>query len=155
MSTASFAGYAAREASGTKSTPLGISAMPWRGSTRTRSNAVHRECGSTLGGACGLLVVANGGKPAAARAIVDIDLGDLPVLPVGDRDYNRRQEARIKIIAQNRSNAEKRKQIELDAWTEMYTDLKISTEVTAPVLSRELKACRHMRPRLGWTQRLI
>ena len=24
-------------------------------------------------------------------------------------------------------------------WTELYTDLKVSTEVTAPVLSRELK----------------
>ena len=42
-------------------------------------------------------------------------------------------------MAQNASNAQKRIQIELDAWTELYTDLKISTEVTAPVLSRELK----------------
>ena len=45
----------------------------------------------------GLLVVANGGQPNAAKSIVDIDLTRLPPLPETHRDYSRRQEARIKI----------------------------------------------------------
>ena len=35
----------------------------------------------------GLLATANGGYPAAANAIIDIDLNELPPLPVGDRDH--------------------------------------------------------------------
>jgi len=94
----------------------------------------------------GLLATANGGYPAAANAIIDIDLNELPPLPVGDRDHNRRKEARIKIKAQNESNAQKRITITLDAWTEIYTDLKMSTEVTAPILSRDLKASCDLAP---------
>ena len=53
----------------------------------------------------GLLVVANGGMPATATAIVDVDLSRLPMLPVTDRDYSRRLETRIKIEAANSANA--------------------------------------------------
>ena len=49
--------------------------------------------------------VAQGHKPAAAAAIRDIDLDSLPELPADHRDYHRRQEIRIKVQAQNESNA--------------------------------------------------
>ena len=84
--------------------------------------------------------MANGGKPAAARAIVDVDLTELPELPVSNKDYSRTGlETRIKIKAANAANAQKRLQITLEAWTEIYTLLKTSTEITAPMLSRDLK----------------
>ena len=64
---------------------------------------------------------------------------ELPELPVSNKDYSRRLETRIKIKAANAANAQKRLQITLEAWTEIYTLLKTSTEVTAPMLSRDLK----------------
>ena len=87
----------------------------------------------------GLQSVADGGDPSAAKAIVDIDLSSIPELPVGDRDHNRRKEIRIRYSAQNKSNAERRRQLKLDAWTEIYTDLKVSTEISAPAISEVLK----------------
>ena len=42
-------------------------------------------------------------------------------------------------MAQNAANEEKRYTLRLQAWTEVYTALKISTETTAPVLSRVLR----------------
>ena len=73
---------------------------------------------------------------------MDVDLALLPALSPTHRDFNRREEARIKVIASNSANAQRRAQMELDAWTEIYTDLKISTETSAPLLSRDLKeAC--------------
>ena len=86
-----------------------------------------------------LLVVAQGGYPASVKAIVDVNLGDLPELPAGDRDYNRRHEARIKIKAQNAANRVKREELLLQSWTDLYTFYKESTEKTAPVLSRHLR----------------
>ena len=79
----------------------------------------------------GLLVVANGGQPNAAKSIVDIDLTRLPPLPETHRDYSRRQEARIKIEATNAANAQKRIQLMLEAWTEIYTIYKVSTPAAA------------------------
>ena len=52
-----------------------------------------------------LMHVAQGHEPAAASAILDIDLGSLPELPPEHRDYHRRQETRIKVKAQNDANA--------------------------------------------------
>ena len=63
----------------------------------------------------------------------------MPLLPEGHRDAERRKESRIKVIAQNAANEEKRYTLRLQAWTEVYTALKISTETTAPVLSRVLR----------------
>ena len=86
-----------------------------------------------------LLVVAQGGSPPAADAIIDIDLSKLPPLPESHRDFNRREEVRIRIGTQNTANQRRRVQLTMEAWTEIYTLLKTSTETTAPVLSRELK----------------
>ena len=70
------------------------------------------------------------------RAIIDFDLALLPELPVGNRDYNRRMESRMKAQAQNDANAAKRDLLELQSWTTLYTKLKTCTGKTAPVLSR-------------------
>ena len=86
-----------------------------------------------------LLAVAQGDYPPSVKSIVDVDLDSLPELPVGHRDYTRRQETRIKIQTQNAANAEKRYDLLMTAWTEVYTLLKESTETTAPVLSRQLR----------------
>ncbi|KAL1530210.1 hypothetical protein AB1Y20_001125 [Prymnesium parvum] len=53
----------------------------------------------------GLLIVANGGTPAAARHIVDVPLDRLPPLPPDHRDYERRMETRIRIETENDKNA--------------------------------------------------
>ena len=89
-----------------------------------------------------LLAVAQGQQPAAAAAIIDIDLGDLPELPHDHRDFQRRLETRIKVQAQNDANAMKRWTICMEQWTDLYAALKACTETTAPVFSRQLKdAC--------------
>ena len=85
-----------------------------------------------------LLAVAQGHEPPAVKCIVDIDLSELPTLPTSHRDHDRREETRIKVKAQNKANAEKRLNLTLTAWTEIYSAIKACTEVTAPVLSREL-----------------
>ena len=99
----------------------------------------YREQAEARFAALGLLAVAKGQPYAATRAIVDIDLADLPLLPEGHRDYERRMESRTKIKAQNQANAEKRLTIQLEAWTTIYALLKKSTERHAPVLSQQLK----------------
>ena len=88
-----------------------------------------------------LLVVAQGGVPPSVDCIIDVDLDDIPELPQSHRDYHRRMELRIKVRRDNEQNAAKRYGLIMDAWTEVYTILKTSTEVSAPVLSRELKEC--------------
>ncbi|KAL1511035.1 hypothetical protein AB1Y20_005860 [Prymnesium parvum] len=45
----------------------------------------------------GLLIVANGDAPAAARHILDVLLDRLPPLPPDHRDFERRMETRIRI----------------------------------------------------------
>lgn len=86
----------------------------------------------------GLLAVANGGEPAATRQIVDVPLDALPELPADHRDYERRLETRIRMQIENQKNKEKRFQLTMAAWTQIYTALKICTQKTAPMLSREL-----------------
>ncbi|KAL1499393.1 hypothetical protein AB1Y20_011599 [Prymnesium parvum] len=71
----------------------------------------------------GLLVVANGSEPASTRQIVDIDLDSLPELPTDHRDYERRLETRIRLLAENQRNKEKRWQLTMSAWTQVYTAL--------------------------------
>ena len=88
--------------------------------------------------ASGLLAVADGGDPSTVKLIVDVDLNALPELAPADKEYSRRLETRTKIIATNAANAEKRKQLTLAAWTELYTMVKLCTEKNAPVLSREM-----------------
>ena len=123
MSTDHFAGVASRESSGiAKQTPQEFPQCPGE-DLHAHAATQFIEAVEVRWAARGLLAVANGGRPAAAKAISDIDLALLPALATGSRDYNRREEARIKVMAQNASNAQKRIQIELDAWTELYTDL--------------------------------
>ena len=119
MNTAQLAGVAAREDSGsTKSKSQEFPQCPGE-DVHAHAATQYVEAVEARWAARGLLVVANGGTPAAARAIVDIDLTMLPSLPVASRDHHRREEARIKVMAQNASNAQKRIQLELDAWTEL------------------------------------
>ena len=82
----------------------------------------------------GLLEVAQGGLPASAKYIVDVDITTLPALPPTHRDYHRREECRTKTITQNRANAERRFILTMQAWTSLYATLKACTEKTAPVL---------------------
>ena len=85
-----------------------------------------------------LLAVAHGHDPAACKAILDVDLSAIPAPDPTHRDYLRIMERRIVVDTQNRANAQKRFTLKMEAWTKVYTLLKISTEKTAPVLSREL-----------------
>ena len=101
--------------------------------------AIYKESAEARFAAKGLLATAQGFDPPSVRCIKDIELADLPLLPEGHRDAERRKESRIKVIAQNAANEEKRYTLRLQAWTEVYTALKISTETTAPVLSRVLR----------------
>ena len=87
----------------------------------------------------GLLAVAQGGMPPAAAQIINVDLTELPELPVDHRDHNRRKETRIRTITANKANDVKRKQLIYDAWTEIYGLVYKSVEVSAPVLAQELK----------------
>ena len=52
----------------------------------------------------GLLAVAEGMPSEATKAIVDIDLDELPALEPTHKEYHRRQTDRTKIAAQNRAN---------------------------------------------------
>jgi hypothetical protein len=98
----------------------------------------YREQAEARFASLGLLAVANGQPHANVRAIVDVDLADVPALPVGHRDDERRMETRTKIKAQNQANEERRFTIQMDAWTKVYAYLKQSTERHAPVLSRQI-----------------
>ena len=85
----------------------------------------------------GLLAVAKHGEdPESCKSIVDLDLSMLPALAPTHRDYYRNMETRMKWTQVNASNEEKRKTLRLEAWTKVYTLLKVSTETSAPVLSR-------------------
>ena len=77
----------------------------------------------------GLLAVAQGGMPPAAAQIINVDLAELPELPVDHRDHNRRKETRIRTITANKANDVKRKQLVYDAWTEIYGLVYKSVEV--------------------------
>ena len=134
MNTAQLAGVASRETSGSaKQSPQEFPQCPGE-DLHAHAATQFVEAVEARWAARGLLVVADGGKPAAAKAIVDVDLAQIPALAPGSRDFHRREEARIKVMAQNASNAQKRIQIELDAWTELYTDLKVS--IRCPPSSR-------------------
>ena len=87
----------------------------------------------------GMLAVAQGHEPPACKVIIDVDLSSLPPLPPDARDFYRRQEAILSAQRQNAINAQKRLQITLDMWTAIWMALKICSEKTAPVFSRQLK----------------
>ena len=93
---------------------------------------------SRLAGA-GLLHVARGELPAAAKRIVDVDLALLPELPASHKEYERRKEKRIMIMAANQANAQKRFDIVMQSWTDLFSIICDATEKTAPVLTRTLR----------------
>ena len=86
-----------------------------------------------------------------AEHILDNDLADVPeITDTTHRDYFRRQELRSKLIKENRANALKRRSIQNAKWTELYALLKVSTETSAPFLSRELlEMCDMSKPAYG------
>ena len=95
---------------------------PFPGETPLRHEAhIWLESAEARLAAKGLLTVANGGQYAAARQIVDIPLNDLPALPAEHRDYERRNEVRIRIGIENQKNAEKRYELTMRAWTVVYS----------------------------------
>ena len=75
----------------------------------------------------GLLAVARGQLPAEALVITDMDMEQLPSLPVDHRDYNRREEARLKAQTQNEVNEKRRDLLTYRSWTELYSLLKECT----------------------------
>ena len=95
------------------------------------------EADNRLAGA-GLLTVANGGAPVEVAQIIDYPLDSIPDLPWGDKEYSRRQEARLKVQIDNERNREKRAGKTMRAWAELYRAVKTCTEKTAPMLLREL-----------------
>ena len=99
--------------------------------------ALYKEQAEARLTTLGLLSVANGLDPSSVRSIIDYD--DPGDLPPGHRDFERRKVERMKLLAHNRSNAERRYDLRMTAWTSLYALLKASTEISAPVLSRELK----------------
>ena len=86
----------------------------------------------------GLLGVAQGGDSPAVKAIIDTDLSMLPELPTTLKDYYRNLETRLKIQTQNAQNEEKRFSLRMSDWTTVYSLFKMSTEKSAPLLSRDL-----------------
>ena len=100
--------------------------------------ALYKEQVDARLAASKLLAVANGFDPPSVKFIVDVDLSMLPALPSTHKEYERRLEKRTQIIAQNQSNEEKRSTLRFEAWTEVYSLFKTSTELTNPILSRSL-----------------
>ena len=78
-----------------------------------------------------LLHVAQGGLPPSVLEIIDVDLTSLPSLPEGHRDFHRREETRIKVMTQNKSNDQRRQTLILEARTAVYALLKTSTETAS------------------------
>ena len=88
MNTAQFAGVANREASGiSKPTPQEFPQCPGE-DVHAHAATQYVEQAEARWAARGLLVVANGGRPAASKAIVDVDLSLLPALAPESRDYH-------------------------------------------------------------------
>ena len=86
----------------------------------------------------GLKGVAQGHDSPGVRAIIDTDLSMVPVPPATHKDYYRIMEFRTKIQNQNAVNEQKRLATRMGDWTSLYGWLKLSTEKTAPILSRDL-----------------
>ena len=86
-----------------------------------------------------LLAVAEGQTPGSARRIIDIDLRSIPELPVDHRDYERRNEVRLRTRLQNEKNQLDRFHITMQERTTVFTALSAATEKGAPVLFETLQ----------------
>ena len=83
--------------------------------------ALYQEKAEARLASLGLLAAAEGLPSEATKAIVDIDLDELPALDPSHKEYHRRQTDRTKIAAQNRANESKRFAITMAEWTTIYS----------------------------------
>ena len=85
-----------------------------------------------------MIVVAETGRPPSLAEIVDVDLADFPELPVTHPQHERRKTERKKFLAQNTSNAERRRRLTFRAWTRLFESIRSSCMPKAPLLAFEL-----------------
>ena len=86
-----------------------------------------------------LLAVAEGQTPASARRIIDIDLKTIPALDPSHRDYERRNEVRLRMRLQNERNQLDRFLITMRERTLVYEALSTAAEKGAPVLFETMR----------------
>ena len=98
-----------------------------------------------------LLVVSKGQVPAAAAAILDIDMAEIPELDPSDAGFERRRELRIRTRRENEQNALRRKMIILNDWTDLYTVVATACEDNAPMLACEMQESCNMEVTVGHT----
>ena len=112
--------------------------------SHTHKHAMEKEAAETRLSALKLHGPARRSRRSTSPSvleIVDVDhpvRADLPYsLPAGHRvEFHRREETRIKAMAQNRSNDQRRRTAILEARTTVYALLKTCTGKSAPVLQR-------------------
>ena len=86
-----------------------------------------------------LLAVAEGQTPGSARRIIDVDLSLIPALPADNRDFERRNEVRLRARLQNEKNQLDRFLITMKERTLVYVALSAAAEVGAPVLFETMR----------------
>ena len=85
------------------------------------------------------LVVANGGLPSAAEAIIDFPLDRLPPLPdPSDPSFASRLEIVLKHQTQNERNELTRTNITLSAFSSLYSAVVLACEKNRPELGRQI-----------------
>ena len=99
----------------------------------------------------GMLEVAQGGLPHAAKKIIDTPVSTVP--PVGGQLSYRDDQQRLNIITQNERNRVAREDLMLTSWTSLHGALLFSAKTTCPLLYEEqpcrARACGHA-PAGGW-----
>ena len=86
----------------------------------------------------GLLDVANGGIPLAAKNIIDTPVS---VVPPRDGHMSRKDDQeRLNIQANNERNRLKREDLTLTAWTSVYVAVLFAAEKNCPILYENLKS---------------
>ena len=86
-----------------------------------------------------LLAVAEGQTPGSARRIMDVDLSMIPALPAGHRDYERRNEVRLRTRLQNERNQLDRFLLTMRERTLVYISVSTAAEGGAPVLFETMR----------------
>ena len=93
-----------------------------------------------------LLQSANGKSPDAALRIQDTPLSEIPSLPIGDRDFHRREELRIAVRKKNAINRMDRRRIIMSERTAIFSAIYEAAEESAPMFARELReSCDYAR----------
>ena len=78
----------------------------------------------------GLAKAADGKIPDKAAALIDTDLNEIPVLPIGHRDHERRNEVRLVERKKNAVNRRKRYEITMEQRTAVFSSLYESAEAS-------------------------